>query len=561
MTTTHKLETLSAWEIGELVNNREITPTEVVTYFLERIERLNKHVNAFVYVKPEYALSKAKELEKRLDKGEYLGEFAGVPFGLKDFLPDKKGWTSSRGGVKCLVSEDEYNSVFCAAMEAAGGIAIGKTNAPAYGFRGTTDNLMYGPTSTPFNLKYNAGGSSGGSAAAVASGLVPIAEGGDAGGSIRIPASFCNLFGFKAGIGVIPSVCRPDAWSATHPLCCNGGLAKSVKDAAILLNYMNYEARRDPYSLPKTHNFIKETEDFCINGIVFNASSNQNSANTINKISVQNADSATYRDNNAAYNTDRETNVADSKIHHADSATYNDNSDATSCKNTGRQLKIAYTEDFGIFELESEVKDVIRNAAQRFSELGFKVEEYPFKFNHTAKELSEEWCKGITIDCALELNHLRAHGNDLLKNHTEDFPEEFIYWKKITDNMGIEDMYSFNLARTDVLDCFETVFEDYDLIISPTSCVTGVLNANDKNTKGPAEINGKKIEPLIGWTQTFLANFAGYPAASIPAGFAGNGVPVGLQLIAPRHNDVLILQTATLYEKLYDWKRFYPYMA
>ena len=491
-----KLESLSAWEIGALVNKRQISPTQAVTYFLERIEKYNAKVNAFVYVKKDYALEKARELEERLDRGEYCGEFAGVPFALKDFLPNKKGWQSSHGGVKCLVAADEYDSVFCAAMEKAGGIAIGKTNAPAYGFRGTTDNLMYGPTSTPFNTKYNSGGSSGGSAAAVASGLVPIAEGGDAGGSIRIPANFCNLFGFKAGVGTVPSVCRPDAWSATHPLCCNSGLTKSVKDAAILLNYMNYEDLRDPYSLPKTCDFSKEFED-----------------NPWEKISRQDPEKA----------------------------------------------KIAFTEDFGLFEVEEDVRSIVRDAAKRFSDLGFSVEEYKFNFTSSAEELAEQWCKGITIDCALELNHLKEKGIDLLRDHRQDFPEEFIHWKKIVDGLGIEDMYRFNLARTQILDQFENAFADYDLILSPVSCVSAIENRSDKNTKGPETINGKRIESLIGWTQTFLANFPGYPAASLPAGFSKEGVPVGIQMIAPRHKDLRILQAARLYEEVFDWKKFYPY--
>ena len=170
MANLQNLASLSAWEIGEAVNKRKVSPVEVIQFFLKRIEKYNEKINAFVYIKPDYALAKARELEEILAKGQYCGEFAGVPFALKDFLPDKKGWQSSHGGVKCLLATDEYDSVFCAAMEKAGGIAIGKTNAPAYGFRGTTDNLMYGPTSTPFNTKYNSGGSSGGSAAAVAAG-------------------------------------------------------------------------------------------------------------------------------------------------------------------------------------------------------------------------------------------------------------------------------------------------------------------------------------------------------------------------------------------------------
>ena len=480
-----KLEELSAFEIGSLVNERKISPVEVVKYFLDRIEKLNKSVNAFVYVKADYALEKARALEARLEKGENCGPFAGVPFALKDFLPNKKGWQSSHGGVECLVATDETDSVFCMAMEKAGGIAIGKTNAPAYGFRGTTDNLMYGPTSTPFNTKYNSGGSSGGSAAAVAAGLVPIAEGGDAGGSIRIPACFCNLYGFKAGVGTVPSVCRPDAWSATHPLCFNGGLTKTVTDSAILMDYMNYEDKRDPYSLPKTCDFYKELE------------------------------------------------------------------------NLPKNLKIAFTGDFGIFEVEDEVRTKVGEGAKKFRELGFTLDEYKFNFKHDAATLSDLWCKGITIDCALELNHLKAQGIDLLKDHEKDFPQEFIYWKKIVDGLGIEDLYEFNLARTDVLDQFEDAFSKYDLIISPVSCVSSILNAADRNTKGPDFVNGKKVESLIGWTQTFLANFTGNPAASIPAAISDDGVPIGMQIIAPRHKELLLFQASRAYEKKFPWQDWY----
>ena len=483
-----KLEELAAFEIGRLVNERKISPVEVVKYFLDRIEKYNKTVNAFVYVKAEYALEKARELEARLEKGEYCGPFAGVPFGLKDFLPNKKGWQSSHGGVECLVATDEFDSVFCMAMEKAGGIAIGKTNAPAYGFRGTTDNLMYGPTSTPFNTKYNSGGSSGGSAAAVAAGFVPIAEGGDAGGSIRVPACFCNLYGFKAGVGTVPSVCRPDAWSATHPLCFNGGLTKTVTDSAILMNYMNYEDKRDPYSLPKTSDFYKDLE------------------------------------------------------------------------NCPSNLKIAFTEDFGLFEVEDQVRKAVRNAAMKFRELGFTVDEYKFNFKHDADTLSNLWCKGITIDCALELNHLKAQGVDLLKDHEKDFPQEFIYWKKIVDGLGIEDMYEFNLGRTDVLDQFEDAFSKYDLIISPVSNVSSILNASDRNTKGPDSVNGKKVESLIGWAQTFLANFTGNPSASIPAAISEEGVPIGMQIIAPRHRDLLLFQASRAYEKKFPWMGWYKFL-
>ena len=250
-----KLEYLSATELGRAVNRRKLSPKEVVEYFEKRIKERNPSLNAFTYTKFEYAYQQAEALETKLYRDGYIGPFAGVPFALKDFLSSKVGWTHSYGGIRCLIQEDTTNSVFCDAMERMGGIAVGKTNCPAYGFRGTCDNKLYGPTHNPFILKFNSGGSSGGSAAAVADGLVPIAEGGDAGGSIRIPASWCNLVGFKPSVGKIPSVIRPDAWAATHPYCFNGGLTRTVEDTAMLYSYMSYSDSRDPLSLPNLEKF------------------------------------------------------------------------------------------------------------------------------------------------------------------------------------------------------------------------------------------------------------------------------------------------------------------
>lgn len=248
-----QLETLSAVQIGDLVNKGEVSPVEVIRYFAQRIDTLNPKVNAFTYTKVDEAIKEAEKLELRILKGEYGGPFAGVPVGLKDFLNSKKGWSNTHGGVPALKAIDTCNSRFYSAAKKLGAIAIGKTNAPPFGFKGTCDNTMYGPTHNPYNLEYNSGGSSGGTAAAVASGMIPLGEGGDAGGSIRIPAAWCNCFGFKAGLGSVPSVCRPDGWTATHPYCFNGGITKTVEDSAILFDAMNQYDPRDPISLPFKH--------------------------------------------------------------------------------------------------------------------------------------------------------------------------------------------------------------------------------------------------------------------------------------------------------------------
>ena len=153
-----ELETLSALELGEKVNFKEISPVEVIEYFRARVEARNPSINAFVYTKFDEAMKEAEELEKMILAGDHFKPLAGVPIGLKDFLPTKKGWTASHGGVPSLITVDDCDSEFYKAARSLGAIAIGKTNAPSFGFRGVCDNKLYGPTSTPFNVEYNSGG-------------------------------------------------------------------------------------------------------------------------------------------------------------------------------------------------------------------------------------------------------------------------------------------------------------------------------------------------------------------------------------------------------------------
>lgn len=244
------LENLSALDLGELVNKKIISPVEVIEYFEKRINERNSSINAFTYLNFEDARSEARLLEDKIMHGNYGGKLAGVPVALKDFLPTKKGWPATHGGVKSLQTIDDADSEFYRAARSLGAIAIGKTNAPSFGFRGTTDNKMFGPTSTPFNTQYNSGGSSGGSCAAVSDGLVYLAEVGDAGGSGRLPAAWCGCFGYKPSAGLVPSVCRPDAWTATHPYCCGGPASRTIKDAAVVLDMMQHYDPRDPLSVP-----------------------------------------------------------------------------------------------------------------------------------------------------------------------------------------------------------------------------------------------------------------------------------------------------------------------
>lgn len=251
---------LCAYDLGTKVNNKEISCREVMQEFQTVIEEKNKDLNAFTYTKFDEAFEEADVIQSRIDAGEDAGPFAGCPLGLKDFLPSKKGWTSSHGGVPSLVTEDEYDTHFYTILKKLGCIAVGKTNAPAFGFRGLTDNKMYGYTRNPYNLEYNSGGSSGGSASAVGGHLVPLALCGDLGGSTRIPASWCNCFGYKPSARIVPDVIRPDGWAVTHPYAGDGVMARSVKDVAITFNNAVKFDLKDPINVPLSFDFMKAME-------------------------------------------------------------------------------------------------------------------------------------------------------------------------------------------------------------------------------------------------------------------------------------------------------------
>ena len=137
----------------------------------------------------------------------------------------------------------------------AGAIIVGKTNSPAFGFRGTCDNYLFGPSKNPFDLTKNTGGSSGGSAGAVAAGLLPLCEGTDGGGSIRIPSSWCGVFGYKPSFGRVPLVTRPNAFSGTAPFIFEGPITRTVEDAALAMTVLAGYDLRDPYAIEGKRRF------------------------------------------------------------------------------------------------------------------------------------------------------------------------------------------------------------------------------------------------------------------------------------------------------------------
>ncbi|MFC4950189.1 amidase [Pseudonocardia sp. GCM10023141] len=247
----------SAADLAELLRQRVISPVELVDAVLDRIEKRNPSLNAVVHLGVDDAKAAARAAERDLRSGETTGPLTGVPVLMKDLFDFKPGWPSTMGGVPALAANSVNDRcVFVERMEAAGAIVVGKTNSPALGARAVTDNRLFGPTSTPFDTTRNAGGSSGGSAAAVADGLVPLAEGTDAGGSIRIPAAWTGTYGLKPSAGRVPTVARPLGFLNSAPFVTEGPITRTVADAALAMTVLAGPDPRAPHGLDGSVDFL-----------------------------------------------------------------------------------------------------------------------------------------------------------------------------------------------------------------------------------------------------------------------------------------------------------------
>jgi len=241
---------MSAAELGRRIRRRELSALEVLEATIERIEQRNPSLNAFVYKGFDDARKAAAAADEAIRSGREAGALQGVPIAIKDLFDFKPGWPSTFGGIRALANNVlDFHCLFAERMERAGAVLVGKTNSPTMGLRGTCDNYLFGPSRNPFDTSRNTGGSSGGSAAAVADGLVPLAEGTDGGGSIRIPAAWCGVYGYKASFGRVPQTGRPNAFQSITPYIFEGSITRTVEDAALSLDVLAGPDPRDPLCL------------------------------------------------------------------------------------------------------------------------------------------------------------------------------------------------------------------------------------------------------------------------------------------------------------------------
>jgi aspartyl-tRNA(Asn)/glutamyl-tRNA(Gln) amidotransferase subunit A len=431
---------------------------------LARIEAVDPGLNAFCLVTADAARAAAREAEIAVMKNEPIGPLHGVPISLKDVLY-ARGLRTTGGSRLFADLVPEEDNVAVGRLKAAGAIILGKTNTSEFGHKALTDNPLFGVTRNPWDPARTPGGSSGGAAAAVASGLGPVAIGTDGGGSVRIPAGFCGLVGVKPSFGRVPQTPGFPGWD--H-IGTTGPLARTVRDAAAVLDVIAGGDDRDRTSLPRE---------------------------------------------------------ADSYLR--------------ACDGDVRGLHVAWTPDLGYAAVDDRVLDLCGNAAAEFEGLGCHVEvvnpgwESPEDAFATivAAQFYAAWADALPareadLDASL-VRLIRRGGAVSARDYLAAMATVNAYWQEV---------HVF-LAR-------------FDLLLTPTTAVPPFA----LGTGVPREIAGREVSRL-GWMPfTYPFNLTGQPAASVPAGWTEEGVPVGLQIVGRRHADRTVLAAAAAFEAACPWR-------
>src|SRR5947199_6999148 len=252
-----------ATELAALIRSKQISPVELTEAVLARIDALNPRLNAFCLVAHDLARRGAREAEIAVTKAEPLGALHGVPLSIKDVI-FTRGLRTTGGSRLFAEAVPDDDAVVVGRVRAAGAVILGKTTTAEFGHKAVTESPLFGITRNPWNLELSPGGSSGGAAVAVASGLGPVSRGSDAGGSVRIPASFCGVYGFKPSRGRVPDTLGFPGYEHVN---CPGPLTRSVRDAALVLDVIAGGDDRDRFSLPRESRQYVEACDEAIKGL------------------------------------------------------------------------------------------------------------------------------------------------------------------------------------------------------------------------------------------------------------------------------------------------------
>ncbi len=478
---------LTVHELKEKLAKKEITVQEVTKAYIDRINDKEKDVGAFVTTLCDEALEEAKSIQEKIDAGEIKGELAGIPIGIKDNMCTKEiKTTCSSKMLENFVSP--YDATVVEKLKEQQMIDLGKLNMDEFAMGASTEYSAFHVTRNPWNLNAVPGGSSGGSAAAVAANLVPWALGSDTGGSIRQPAAFCGVVGLKPTYGLVS---RYGLVAFASSLDQIGPITKDVEDAAMLLNVIAGHDERDTTS--------------------------------------ENREKIDY----------------------------------TKClKNNVKGLKIGVPKEFFGEGINEEVKAKLKEAIEKYKEMGAEVEEFSLDIANYALATY------YIIACAEASSNLGRFDGIRYGYRTKNFTNlKEIYKNSRSEGFGDEvkrriilgtyvlssgyyDAYykKAQQVRTLVRKEFDKAFEKYDILLTPTS-PTVAFEIGTRSTN--------PLEMYLADICTVSVNIAGLPGISIPCGVDSKGMPVGMQLIGNRFDEEKILNAAYTYEQATKFRENY----
>ncbi|MFX0145852.1 MAG: amidase [Candidatus Hodarchaeota archaeon] len=461
---------MSACDMKDVIMRQELTSQEITETIIERIEKINPIINAYCTPTFDLAREMAQKADQAVKNSEKLGLLHGIPTSIKDLFLTK-GIRTTFGSMIYEHNIPEDDEVVVKRLKEAGIVLLGKTNTPEFGYAGVTHNFIFGKSRNPWNTDRIPGGSSGGGAAVVASGLGPLALGNDGGGSIRIPAACCGVFGHKPSLGRVPVFPRIELHAKSYVHV--GPLVRYVKDAALMLDAMKGPHDGDRYSLPD--------------------------------------DKTSYLDN---------------------------------ISNKPDKLKIGYSLDLGYAKIiDPDIEKSIINSSEKFEKLGWSVENVKLKI----KKPNTAFYTFYTADYAYDLK-------SKLKDWRDKIDPELI--KMVDAGFGYTsfDVMRAMSQRTKLYETFYEYFKNYDILITPTIAIPPF----ELGIMYPPKINGKNVSPTAWMPFTFPFNLTGHPAASIPCGWTNEGLPIGMQIVGNRFNDLLVLQVSQAFEEIAPWQEKRP---
>src|SRR5262244_1721547 len=453
-----------ATELTALIRSKQISPVELTEAVLARIDALNPRLNAFCLVAHDLARRGAREAEIAVTKGEPMGALHGVPLSIKDVI-FTRGLRTTGGSRLFAEAVPDDDAVAVGRLRAAGAVLLGKTTTSEFGHKAVTESPLFGITRNPWNPELTPGGSSGGGAVAVASGLGPVALGTDAGGSVRIPASFCGVFGFKPSIGRVPDRAPFGGFERVNHV---GPITRTVRDAAAVLDVVAGGDDRDRGSLPREVSSFLEACDGDVKG-----------------------------------------------------------------------LHVAWTPDLGYAAVDPKILAVCENAAGTFETLGCHVEV-----------VNPGWENPEEIFATMIAAQFYAAWSDRLPDAERDMDPSLVRFIRRGGAVTARD-YLRAVARVeDYWREAQTFLERFDVLLMPTVAALPFA----AGAHPPREIAGQDVS-VLGWMPfTYPFNLTGQPAASVPAGWTDEGIPVGLQIVGRRHADATVLAASAAFEAASPWR-------